>query len=236
MIKVLLVEDEAPIQEMVSFTLSMRDIEVKCVSDVSSALVALADSNSNFSCIIIDWMLPDKSGISLVKKIRSGADDFLKKLPIIMLTAKADERNKLKGFEVGVDDYITKPFSPKELHARILALLNRSDMLKAKDQSNNIINIKDLSIDLNTCEVKVKDNIIALGPIEYKLLVYLVKNKNIVCSRDTLLQKVWDDKPTLTNRTVDVHIRRVRSALENTEYADYIQTLRSFGYCFKVKS
>ncbi len=126
MIKVLLVEDEAPIQEMVSFTLSMREIEVKCVSDVSSALVALADSNSNFSCIIIDWMLPDKSGISLVKKIRS--DSTLKKLPIIMLTAKADEKNKLKGFEVGVDDYITKPFSPKELHARILALLNRSEM------------------------------------------------------------------------------------------------------------
>ena len=234
MIKVLLVEDEAPIQEMVSFTLSMRDIEVKCVSDVSSALVALADSSLNFSCIIIDWMLPDKSGISLVKRIRS--DDSLKKLPIIMLTAKADEKNKLKGFEVGVDDYITKPFSPKELHARILALLNRSDMLKAKDQSNNIINIKELSIDLNNCEVKVKDNIIALGPIEYRLLVYLVQNKNTVCSREKLLQKVWDDKPTLTNRTVDVHIRRVRFALENTEYADYIQTIRSFGYCFKVKS
>ncbi len=153
-----------------------------------------------------------------------------------MLTAKADEKNKLKGFEVGVDDYITKPFSPKELHARILALLNRSDMHQAKDQNNNVINIKELSIDLNNCEVKVKDNIIALGPIEYKLLVYLVQNKNNVCSRDKLLQKVWDDKPTLTNRTVDVHIRRVRFALENTEYADYIQTIRSFGYCFKVKS
>ena len=232
MINVLLVEDEAPIQEMVSFTLSVRGIDVKCVSDVASAINEL--ENNSFSCVIVDWMLPDKSGTSLVKKIRQ--DSSLKKLPIIMLTAKADEKNKLKGFEVGVDDYITKPFSPKELHARILALLNRSDMLRESNQDNNVININDLSIDLNTCEVKVKNNIVSLGPTEYKLLVYLVKNKNKVCSRDKLLQNVWSDKPTLTNRTVDVHIRRVRSALENTEYADYIQTLRSFGYCFKVKS
>jgi len=246
MINILLVEDEAPIQEMITFTLSMRDMKVECASSVSEALFFLnydntddSKNNNKADCVIIDWMLPDKSGIDLVRKIR--AHDKLKNLPIIMLTAKSTEKNKLIGFEAGADDYITKPFSPKELVVRINALLKRAGRYKDVTSDNNI-NISDsgdklieknLVVDLVKHEVLIDNKELSFGPIEYKLLVYLLKNKNKVCSREKLMDRVWEGKETLTDRTVDVHIRRVRKALYGTGFDKQISTVRSFGYIFK---
>jgi DNA-binding response OmpR family regulator len=248
MINILLVEDEAPIQEMITFTLSVRDMKVECASSVAEALFFLNYDNNKDNnkaedfkadCVIIDWMLPDKSGIDLVRKIRS--HDKLKNLPIIMLTAKSTEKNKLIGFEAGADDYITKPFSPKELVVRINALLKRAGRYKDITSDNNI-NISDsgdklieknLVIDLFKHEVLIDNKELSFGPIEYKLLVYLLKNKNKVCSREKLMDKVWEGKETLTDRTVDVHIRRVRKALDGTGFDKQISTVRSFGYIFK---
>ena len=236
MVKILLVEDEKPIQEMVKFSLSMRKMEVNCLSSVADAWYELTN-NDCIDCVIIDWMLPDKSGLDLVRKIRK--DKCIHDLPIIMLTAKSTEKNKLLGFDAGVDDYVTKPFSPKELVVRIKALLNRSHRYKENngnivfDKSNDILIHENLSIDCSKHEVLVSNKLISLGPVEFKLLVYLLKNKNTVCSREKLMDKVWAGKETLTDRTVDVHIRRVRKALEGTGMDKKIKTIRSFGYIFK---
>ena len=236
MVKILLVEDEKPIQEMIEFTLSMRKMHVDCVSNLADALFFL--KSHDIDCIIIDWMLPDKSGIELVRKIR--LDKNITDLPIIMLTAKSTEKNKLIGFEAGVDDYITKPFSPRELVVRINALLKRSSRYKninnksmLSNKSSDLLVCDDLVIDCIKHEVLVADKLISLGPTEYKLLVYLLRNKNKVCSREVLMEKVWSGKDTLTDRTVDVHIRRVRKALEGTGIEKKINTIRSFGYIFK---
>ncbi|MDG1444769.1 MAG: winged helix-turn-helix domain-containing protein, partial [Methylophilaceae bacterium] len=171
-----------------------------------------------------DWMLPGMSGIEFARKLK--ADSSTKQIPIIMLTARGDEFDKVRGLEVGADDYVTKPFSPKELNARIKAVLRR----RSPQMTDDPIEIQGLHLDPITHRVKGNDVIIDLGPTEFRLLHFFMSSPERVHSRSQLLDKVWGDRVFVEDRTVDVHIRRLRNALSISGHEDLIQTVRGAGY------
>jgi len=219
---ILIVEDEPGIQELLKFNLGHHGHEVIVASDAEEASARMRDSLPDL--ILLDWMLPGASGIELARRIRS--DPRLKDIPIIMLTARGDERDKVLGLETGADDYITKPFSPRELMARIQAVLRR----RAPQMTEDTVEIAGLRLDPVAHRVHGDGSPLDLGPTEFRLLHFLMTHVERVYSRSQLLDQVWGDHVFVEERTVDVHIRRLRSALEPSGHDRLIQTVRGAGY------
>jgi two-component system phosphate regulon response regulator PhoB len=221
---ILVVEDEPAIQELIAANLTRAGHTVLRAADAESALrivrAALPD------LILLDWMLPGISGIDLARRLRS--DARTREVPIIMLTARGDERDKVAGLETGADDYITKPFSPRELVARIKAVLRR----RAPQATEDPVDLGGLRLDPATHRVSGGEHAITLGPTEFRLLHFFMTHPERVHSRAQLLDQVWGDHVFVEERTVDVHIRRLRSALEPNGFEHLIQTVRGAGYRF----
>lgn len=219
--KVLIVEDEAPIRQMIAFNLARAGFEVDEAEDCSSARTRIADGRPDL--VLVDWMLPDSSGLELTRALRR--EEISRELPIIMLTARAEERDKVSGLEGGADDYITKPFSARELLARINALLRR-----ASPADEVVLEAGRLRLDPAGHRVWVGDTEASLGPTEYRLLKFLMENQERVFSRGQLLDQVWGRNVYVEERTVDVHVRRLRQALQPLQADGYVQTVRGAGY------
>ncbi len=219
---ILVVEDEPGIQEVLKFNLGQHGHDVLVASDAEEALNLLRGAMPDL--ILLDWMLPGMSGIELARRVR--ADQRLKNVPIIMLTARTEERDKVLGLDTGADDYITKPFSPRELMARIKAVLRR----RAPQMTEDPVEIAGLRLDPVSHRVFGDGTPLELGPTEFRLLHFLMTHPERVYSRSQLLDHVWGDHVFVEERTVDVHIRRLRSALEPTGHNRLIQTVRGSGY------
>lgn len=219
---ILVVEDEPGIQEVLKFNLGQHGHDVLVAPDAEEALNLLRGAMPDL--ILLDWMLPGMSGIELARWVR--ADQRLKDIPIIMLTARTEERDKVLGLDTGADDYITKPFSPRELLARIKAVLRR----RAPQTTDDPVEIAGLRLDPASHRVYGNGTPIELGPTEFRLLHFLMTHPERVYSRSQLLDYVWGDHVFVEERTVDVHIRRLRSALEPTGHNRLIQTVRGSGY------
>jgi two-component system phosphate regulon response regulator PhoB len=222
---ILVVEDELPIVELITFTLKGAGWAVDAVNDTASAWAYLQQKRPQL--MLLDWMLPDQSGIRLLARIR--ADRNFANLPVIMLTAKSMEEDKVQGLEQGADDYITKPFSPRELNARIKALIRR----KTPEHSELEMRAGALTVDPVSCRVSVDGQSIEMGHAEFKLLRFLIAHPERVFTRGQLLDKVWGDHVVLEERTVDVHILRLRKALAPAD--SLIKTVRSVGYMLSEK-
>src|SRR6266571_2490874 len=210
--QVLIVEDERPIREMIAFGLKRAGFEVREAEDCRAARAALADSRPDL--ILVDWMLPDMSGLELTRALKR--DRETRELPVIMLTARADEGDKVAGLEGGADDYVTKPFSPRELLARINAVLRRSGP--------------------NGVDELIEFEGLALGPTEYRMLEFFMTHPERVYTRDQLLDRIWGGNVYVEERTIDVHIRRLRKALEEFGYDRFVQTVRGSGYRFSART
>ena len=219
--KILIIEDEIAVREMLTFTLKNNGFETFEAGNSEEALNIVSKNNINL--ILLDWMLPGKAGIDIARSLRSSIET--KELPIIMLTAKSEESDKIMGLESGADDYITKPFSPKELIARIKALLRRS----APQTDMEVVIFGSINLNPMTHKVKDGDKNIILGPTEFNLLHFFMTHPERVYSRAQLLDFVWGTNVYVEERTVDVHILRLRKSLES-ETSKYIQTVRGAGY------
>jgi len=225
--KILIVEDEAPIREMISFHLARAGFETLEADDCKRARQILADERPDLA--LVDWMLPDMSGLELTRMLKRDKNN--EDLAIIMLTARADEFDKVAGLEGGADDYITKPFSPRELVARIQAVLRR-----AKTADSDLVSAGVLELDTAGHRVSASGREIRLGPTEYRLLRFLMTHPDRVYSRTQLLDRVWGANVYVEERTVDVHVRRLRKALQTEDADEYIQTVRGAGYRFSTRS
>jgi two-component system phosphate regulon response regulator PhoB len=224
---VLIVEDERPIREMIAFGLKRAGFEVHEAEDCRGARAALADRRPDL--MLVDWMLPDMSGLELTRALKR--DRETRELPIILLTARSEEGDKVAGLEGGADDYITKPFSPRELLARIHAVLRRS----TPNASDERIQVEGLALDQASHRVLIGDETIGLGPTEYRMLEFFMTHPERVYSRDQLLDRIWGGNVYVEERTIDVHIRRLRKALEEFGYDRFIQTVRGSGYRFSAR-
>ena len=216
------VEDEKPLITLLKYNLEKEGYKVKNAETGQEALQLIKSAIPDI--VVLDWMLPDFSGIEICKQIKR--DKKLKTIPVLMLTAKSEAEDKIIGFENGVDDYLTKPFNNKELILRIKSLLKRSKPSLFED----LAIFKDLKIDRITRKVFRDDKEIKLGPTEYKLLDFLIKSPQRVYSREQLLNNVWGESINVESRTVDVHIRRLRKAINIDKKSDLIRTVRSSGY------
>lgn len=221
---ILFVEDEAPIREMVSFALSRAGFVMTEASDAAQAQNHLA--NQPFDLILLDWMLPGISGIDLARRIKR--DEYTHTIPIIMLTARSEEDDKVGGLDAGVDDYITKPFSPRELVARIKAVLRRTQ----QDDLDQPISLHGLTLDPASHRITAREHSVEMGPTEFRLLHFFMTNPERVYSRNQLLDRVWGRNTYVEERTVDVHILRLRKALNPYGYDRFVQTVRGAGYRF----
>ena len=219
---ILVVEDEAPIREMVRFSVGHAGFEVREAADTREAYERIAERIPDL--ILVDWMLPGVSGIEFARRLKK--DDLTRKIPLIMLTARGEETDRLKGFEIGADDYVTKPFSPRELTARIKAVLRRS----SPEGDEEWIEVDGLILDLTGHRVKAQGSEIHMGPTEFRLLHFLMSNSERAFSRDQLLDRVWGVNVYVEDRTVDVYIRRLRKVLAPFGYDRLIQTVRGLGY------
>jgi len=228
MSKILIVDDEQDIVELISYNLEKEGFSIIKAYDGISVFNVIAMKKPDL--LILDLMLPGMNGLDICKKIR--ANPATADLPIIMLTAKGDELDKIIGLEIGADDYITKPFSVKELVARVRTILRRSQD-KPKTALQEQFNYKGLAINYSSCTVKVDGKPVTLSPTELKLLFFFSRNPGRVYSRNQLLDQVWGDDTFITDRAVDVHIRRLRSQIEkDVENPRYVLTIRGFGYKF----
>lgn len=224
--RILVVEDEPAIRQMLVFNLTRAGFEVDEAEDCRTARQRIADGRPDL--VLVDWMLPDSSGLELTRSLRR--DEANRDLPIIMLTAKVEEREKVIGLEGGADDYITKPFSPRELIARINALLRR-----ATPSDDAPLQAGELQLDPVSHRVLAGEQEIRLGPTEYRLLKFMMQNPERVYSRGQLLDRVWGQNVYVEERTVDVHVRRLRKALEDHNADRFVQTVRGAGYRFSVR-
>ena len=220
--KIFIIEDETSIIQLVQHNLEKEGFVVSSSTNGNDGLKELKKFEPNL--LLLDWMLPDLSGIDVCKSLRR--DKNFKNLPIIMLTAKGEEEDKVKGLESGVDDYITKPFGFNELMARIKALLRRSD---PKTVSDDLI-FEDLKLDRTERRVFRDNNEIHLGPTEFRLLEFFLLNPKRVFSRDQILESVWPNNINVESRTIDVHIRRLRQSINIKDKKELIRTVRSSGY------
>jgi two-component system phosphate regulon response regulator PhoB len=220
--KIFIIEDEPSIIQLVQYNLEKEGLIVSSATNGSEGLKELKKFKPNL--LLLDWMLPDFSGIEICKNIRK--DTNFKNLPIIMLTAKGEEEDKIKGLDSGVDDYLTKPFSFNELFARIKAVLRRSD---PKIVSDNL-EFEDLKLDRNEKRVYRNEKEITLGPTEFRLLEFFLTNPKRVYSRDQILENVWPNNINVESRTIDVHIRRLRKSINLKDQKELIRTVRSSGY------
>lgn len=222
--QVLVVDDEVAIRDMIAFALDRAGMQVQVASDAKEALVSITRQRPDI--ILMDWMMPGVSGIELTRRLRR--EPYTQDIPIIMLTARVTEDDKVAGLEAGTDDYVIKPFSPRELLARIRAVMRRST--HADDQGK--ISAGDLTLDTISRRVTHLDVEIHLGPTEYRLLEFFMSHAGRAYSRSQLLDHVWGANTYLEERTVDVHIRRLRQALEPAGVSHYLQTVRGHGYRF----
>ena len=220
--KILVVEDENAIRDMLSFNLSRAGYDVRPAADGRQAREAIADGHPDL--VLMDWMLPDISGLELTRQLKR--DPLTREIPIIMLTARAEEDDRVAGLEGGADDYIVKPFSPRELIARVRAALRRGT------SDDETLLVGKLKLDAASHEVSVNAAEIALGPTEYRLLEFFMNHPDRVYSRAQLLDRVWGGNVYVEERTVDVHIRRLRKALTPHGYDKLIRTVRGAGYRF----
>ncbi|HWT28222.1 MAG TPA: phosphate regulon transcriptional regulator PhoB [Methylophilaceae bacterium] len=223
---ILVVEDEPAIQELLALNLTQAGHNAIRALSVEQAQKLIREALPDL--IILDWMLPGMSGIEFARKLKS--DELTKTIPIIMLTARGEEADKVRGLEVGADDYVTKPFSPRELNARIKAVLRR----RAPQMTDDPIEVSGLRLDPMTHRVSGNGTTLDLGPTEFRLLHYLMSNPERVHSRSQVLDRVWGDRVFVEDRTVDVHIRRLRRALSESGHEDLIQTVRGVGYRFSA--
>ncbi len=222
---ILVVEDEPAIVELVSFTLKEAGWNPAAVNNVNDAWEFIQRRTPHL--ILLDWMLPDQTGLRLLSRIRG--DRQFNELPVIMLTAKSMEEDKIAGLDNGADDYITKPFSPRELTARINALLRR----KTPEHAQSLMSAGSVKLDPVSCNVSISEQKIDIGHAEFKLLKFFLAHPDRVFSRSQLLDKVWGDHVVIEERTVDVHVLRLRKALKDAEYL--IKTVRSVGYMLSEK-
>ena len=231
--KILIVDDEKPIREMVRLSLELAGFTCIEADKASQAMSIIIDQKPDL--VLLDWMMPEISGVEMIRKIRR--DDSLKDLAVILLTAKVEENNAVVGLNSGADDYIRKPFNSKELVARINSLLRR------KYGGDDEISVPGLKVDPKSQRVYINDTLINIGPTEYRLLKFFLLNQDRVYSRAQLLDQVWGVNVYIEERTVDVHIRRLRKCLtydKNNDFdidpGKYIQTVRGTGYRFSVIS
>ena len=219
---VLVVEDEPQIQELVAVNLEHSGHKVRRAASAEEAEASIRAELPDV--LVLDWMLPGESGLAFARRLR--ADERTRDLPILMLTARAMEQDKISGLEAGADDYLTKPFSPRELNARIKAVLRR----RAPQLSGDIVEREGLRLDPATRRVTAKEGKVELSPSEFRLLHFLMTHPGRIYTRAQLLDQVWGDHVFIEERTVDVHIRRLRKALEPTGHDDLIDTVRGSGY------
>ncbi len=224
---VLIVEDESPILELLALNISQAGYNPLRAISAEHAEKLINEALPDI--ILLDWMLPGMSGIDFAKKLRSNT--LTKTIPIIMLTARSDELDKVKGLEVGADDYITKPFSPRELNARIKAVLRR----KAPELTEDLLKINGLELNPVSHRVSGNNKPLEMGPTEFRLLHFFMSNPERVYSRSQLLDKVWGSQIFIEDRTVDVHIRRLRNILTKSQHEGLIQTVRGSGYRLSTK-
>ena len=225
--QILVVEDERPIREMIAFGLRRAGFEVREAADARSGRAEVANKLPDL--LLVDWMLPDTSGLEFTRALKR--DRETRELPVIMLTARAEEGDKIAGLEGGADDYITKPFSPRELLARINAVLRRTTAAEGSER----IEIEGLVLDQSSQRVSVGDRTVALGPTEYRMLAFFMTHPERVYMREQLLDRVWGGNVYVEERTIDVHILRMRKALEEFDYDRLIQTVRGSGYRFSAR-
>jgi two-component system phosphate regulon response regulator PhoB len=223
-VRVLVVDDESAIREMIQFSLRRAGMDVEGAADARGALAAISDRKPDI--ILLDWMMPGVSGLELTRRLRR--EPVTADIPIIMLTAKVTEDDKVAGLEAGTDDYVIKPFSPRELIARINAVLRRA----SPTDEHGLIEAGELTLDTHARRVLADGREIHMGPTEYRLLEFFMSNPGRAYSRTQLLDHVWGTGAYLEERTVDVHIRRLRKALQLTGQDGYVQTVRGHGYRF----
>ncbi len=227
MTRILVVEDEQPIREMVRFALEKAGFDVQEAGDAEAALLALAARLPDL--VLLDWMLPGMSGIELARRLRR--EEVTAQLPVILLTARADENDRVHGLDVGADDYVTKPFSPRELVARINAVLRRVQGAGGE----GVVEIGGLRLDSASHRVEAGGEPLALAPTEFRLLRFFMTHPDRVYSREQLLDHVWGRSVFVEERTVDVHIRRLRKALSAAGCDRLVQTVRGAGYRFSAR-
>lgn len=225
--RILVVEDEAPIREMLCFVLEQKGYQAIEAEDYDSALEKICEPYPEL--ILMDWMLPGGSGLNLIKHLKR--DEMTRQIPVVMLTARGEEEDKVRGLEVGADDYITKPFSPKELMARLKAVMRRASPTSVDD----VIDVQGLKLDPVSHRVTSNDEPLDMGPTEFKMLHFFMTHQERVYSREQLLNNVWGTNVYVEDRTVDVHIRRLRKALEKDGYDKMVQTVRGAGYRFSTR-
>ena len=225
--KILIIEDEAAIREMIGYTLMKEGYLFEEAEDVESAR-ALIDKN-NPDLILMDWMLPGMSGVEFTRRLASDPDT--REIPVIMLTARSEESDKIHALDTGADDYVTKPFSSKELLARIRAVLRR----KGQENNQGLIEVRGLKVDPVIYRVTANGAAIDISPTEFRLLHFFITHPERVYSRSQLLDQVWGQNVYIEERTVDVHIRRLRRTLAPYGFDRFIQTVRSVGYRFSDK-
>ncbi|MGI1679488.1 MAG: phosphate regulon transcriptional regulator PhoB [Cellvibrionaceae bacterium] len=224
---ILIVDDETAIRDMLRVALEMADYHVIEAENAQEAHSLIIDSTPDL--ILLDWMLPQTSGIELARRLKR--DELTSSIPIIMLTAKGEEDNKIQGLETGADDYITKPFSPRELVARLKAVLRRNG---ATSESSPIV-VDGLLLDPSSHRVSINEQSVDIGPTEYRLLEFFLTHQERVYTRTQLLDHVWGGNVYVEERTVDVHIRRLRKVLSIGGHERYVQTVRGTGYRFSTK-
>jgi two-component system phosphate regulon response regulator PhoB len=224
--RILVVEDEQPIRDLIAFGLRRAGCDVALAEHSRAALESIGNRRPDL--IIVDWMLPDVSGLELIRLLRRDANT--RDIPVVMLTARAEETDKVTGLDAGADDYVTKPFSARELVARIQAVLRRSIPAAQSER----VDVEGLSLDQAGQRVAAGGKPIALGPTEYRLLAFLMTHPDRVYTRGQLLDRVWGGNVYVEERTVDVHIRRLRKALEPSGYDRLVQTVRGTGYRFSA--
>lgn len=223
---ILIVDDEAPIREMIAVALEMAGYDCVEAENTQQAHASIIDRQPDL--ILLDWMLPGTTGIELARRLKR--NELTADIPIIMLTAKGEEDNKIQGLEVGADDYITKPFSPRELVARLKAVLRRA----GPADSDSPLEVDGLHLDPASHRVTIDDQPAEMGPTEYRLLQFFMTHQERVYTRSQLLDQVWGGNVYVEERTVDVHIRRLRKAL-GEQYEYLVQTVRGTGYRFSTK-
>ena len=223
---ILVVEDEPAIQELIAVNLEHAGHRVLRVASAEEAQQSIRDALPDL--VVLDWMLPGDSGITLARRLRS--DRRTRDIPIIMLTARAQEQDRVAGLEAGADDYVSKPFSPRELIARVKAVMRR----RTPHLSDETIEVAGLSVNPATHRVTAAGQPVELGPTEFRMLHFFVTHPERVWSRAQLLDEIWGDHVFVEERTVDVHIRRLRKALEPTAHDALIETVRSAGYRFSA--
>lgn len=223
-LNVLVVEDEDAIREMLGMVLEQAEFSYQAVADTQQAQAVLAEGAPDL--ILLDWMLPGVSGVEWARRLKK--DKNHSEIPIIMLTARGEEEDKIRGLEFGADDYVTKPFSPRELVARIKAVLRRS----SKFGKSGPIELGGIALYTDEHRVSIADQAVVLSPTEYRLLEFFLTHPDKVYSRGQLLDQVWGRSSFIEERTVDVHIRRLRKILSEHAREEMIQTVRGFGYRF----